>query len=295
MTELDFLKIYEDKDSDLKYKKRRLASSLTSLEKLRDIFDKQAVVLYKEKSDVEGLEKLSVKNLFAKITNRMDEAIEKEEQEYIEAKVKYEELQNSISQTEKEIRSLQSDIGFLERELRSLKDDGRKQFANIDERFTAVESEIIQLQSEVKELDEAIESGERVCATVQSAISKLEKARGWATYDMFTSGGLISHMAKYGNIDEAQEIIKEIGYRVDKFRTELKDVNISFQGDFSNYNGTTRFVDFFFDNIFTDLSVRNRLEDDINRLNDLRSGIMSIKNDLINSKKSTLNKISSLV
>lgn len=292
MTDQEFLKVYEEKEADLSYKKRKLNNMTESLRSLRVLFDKQTSVLYKEREDVEELSKLSVKNLFNRIANKMDEIAEKEEQEYLAAKVRYEELENSINLTESNIANTKAEIASLEKELTDLKQAGRMQFAEIDKKFTEMENEIKQLRLEIKELNEAIAAGNRVCDAIARAIKKLEAAHGWATYDMFSRGGLISHMAKYGNIDDAQEIVKQIGHLIDVFQSELKDVNVVFQGGVNQYDGTTRFVDYFFDNIFTDMSVRGQIKDDISTLSGLRSEIETVITKLITMRDEKQNKIS---
>ena len=54
-------------------------------------------VLKKEKKDVDNLNKLSVSNIIATVLNNKENKLEKEEQEYLMVKLKYDELLASIN------------------------------------------------------------------------------------------------------------------------------------------------------------------------------------------------------
>ena len=69
---------------------------------------------------------------------------------------------------------------------------------------------------------------------------------------------MISDMAKYSHMDEAQRRIQSLQRTLSRFRAELADVSI--QADLQlQVDGFLRFADYFFDNIFTDWAVLDRI------------------------------------
>ncbi len=158
----------------------------------------------------------------------------------------------------------------------------------MDQLFTKAELEKQKLKTEAKEIAEAIDAGNSVKSAVSHALEKLSKAEDWATFDMFSRGGIINHMMKYENIDEAQDTIKRIGYLVDKFKAELGDVGIYDDSVITSAN-SSRFVDFFFDNIFTDMHIKDQIKTDMNSLYNLQSKITNTIDSLI-ARKSAIEK-----
>ena len=73
-------------------------------------------------------------------------------------------------------------------------------------------------------------------------------------------GGLLTDMAKYGHLDSAQQQVEQLQVYLRRFKTELADVEIRADLDV-RVEGGLQFADFFFDNIFTDWAVRDRIHD----------------------------------
>ncbi len=110
MTEQEFLNKLSDLRSEIVSKKRRLEDYKLALNFNNATLNNQQSVMTKEQADVYKLDKVSVGNLFKKMTGKMESAQEKEEHELLEARMKYDELKNSISLIEKDIFSLQKSI-----------------------------------------------------------------------------------------------------------------------------------------------------------------------------------------
>ena len=73
-------------------------------------------------------------------------------------------------------------------------------------------------------------------------------------------GGLISDMAKYGHLEDAQRMIEQLQVQLRRFKTELADVKI--QANMSvQVEGFLQFADFFFDGLFADWAVRDSIHD----------------------------------
>jgi len=109
---------------------------------------------------------------------------------------------------------------------------------------------------------------------------ELVNADGWATWDLF-SDGFISNVMKYDHIDKAEKYILDLQCHLSIFKTELSDVRISSELhiDISDF---LRFADYFFDNIFTDYSVFNKISNSTKHIEKTIDELLLLKNDLLN-------------
>ena len=108
------------------------------------------------------------------------------------------------------------------------------------------------------------------------------------------NGGLIADFAKYNKVDEAQKITNEIRAASNSMNKELSDVKIQFQSDIDTIDGGVRGFDMFFDNIFTDWSVRDRIEDNIGTLENYKSKLEHILQNLRSKENELKYEIKSL-
>lgn len=77
--------------------KREIDTLENQLEKDEKKLHDLEKILKKEKKDVDNLNKLSVSNIIATVLNNKENKLEKEEQEYLIVKLKYDELLASIN------------------------------------------------------------------------------------------------------------------------------------------------------------------------------------------------------
>ncbi|WP_443742214.1 hypothetical protein [Tractidigestivibacter sp.] len=74
-----------------------------------------------------------------------------------------------------------------------------------------------------REVEEAIDAGEKALVCLNRASKSLDSASGWGMLDIF-GGGLISGLAKHHRIDEAQDALREAQSSLAVFSRELSDV-----------------------------------------------------------------------
>jgi hypothetical protein len=87
----------------------------------------------------------------------------------------------------------------------------------------------------------------------------LGSAANWSTYDTFL-GGVIGSAIKHSRLDEAANAAARADACLLALRTELADVpGVELTAPRLATDGLTRFVDIWFDNIFTDLAVHERI------------------------------------
>ena len=97
--------------------KRKLESMLrqakASSEEVRARCSTLKETLAKEKADVDKLEGLSLTGLFYSVLGTKDDRLEKERQEFLAAKLKYEDAVESLDDAQQEVQRLQNELSPL--------------------------------------------------------------------------------------------------------------------------------------------------------------------------------------
>lgn len=142
---------------------------------------------------------------------------------------------------------------LLEEKAASIKASGGAESAEM----LRLEEKLSYIENQKRELREAISAGGMAWDTVESVLSSLSSAQGWGTWDML-GGGLIADMAKHSRLDEAQWKIEQLQVQLRRFHTELADVTI-YADVQVNLDGFLRFADYFFDGLFVDWAVMDKI------------------------------------
>lgn len=256
--------------------------------KLKEEEKHQKEAWIKEQRDVEKLEKGSSVSFFLKIFGKLDEKIEKEELEALDAKHKYETTQYEIDNIKVRILNLKDEVKDYdalvkeyealwkktERELLNSSSFKKQEYLNTTEKLAS-------LKVLDKELKEAVNAGESLIEVLEEAKKEFESAKSWGTIDMF-GGGVMSSMIKRGHIENANRVLNEVQYLVKSFKKELNDVNVSLDmkyasGDFSDM------TDIFFDNFFSDMMVQDKIN---NALNNVHSTLGVVERNTRELRKS---------
>jgi hypothetical protein len=96
---------------------------------------------------------------------------------------------------------------------------------------------------------------------LEAARRTLASAGDLATYDTFLGGGMFGDMMKYDRMDQAQRLLHDADQALRHLSVELKDVGMSAVVNGLAVDGLTQTFDVWFDNIFSDWSVRTRIMD----------------------------------
>ena len=110
-----------------------------------------------------------------------------------------------------------------------------------------------------REMEEAMDAGERALSSLRSAQEKLDSASNWGIFDML-GGGLFSTIIKRSKMDEAQNLMESAKMDLKRFQKELNDVNTSLdlRMEISSF---LSFADFFFDGFIADYLVQSKISD----------------------------------
>jgi hypothetical protein len=115
-------------------------------------------------------------------------------------------------------------------------------------------------EAELRELAEAGQAAGQAARALQDVAEKLGSADSWSAYDTFLGGGVFSSSFKHDRLDQAARRAAYADRCLAVLRTELADVGIVRPVGPIGVGGGTRFLDVWFDNIFTDLAVRDHIK-----------------------------------
>lgn len=250
--------------------------------------------LYEAKAaEVEKLEQGSLYTAMLKIIGKYHEKLDKATEDMFANKLKYDGDVSKVKELYDERDRLSEKIGELRREESIYEAEIRRREESLmhgdtnDEiaaEYRKLEEQRKKFVEEFAEIDEAIAAANRAKYTIHSAMKYLKSAHSLATYDVWTKGGIFSHVAKYDHIDNAKEAFNKLNAQLKDLQKELSDVNIVGATEFSGIDSTTRAIDYWFDNIFTDLNVRSTIRENQEKLRRLERNIDNIVPDLVKRK-----------
>lgn len=279
------VRYYEKLQTMLKNTKQSLNSETLKLEDLKSQLDKEAL-------DVKKLEGLTITALFHSILRDKEEQLNKEKQELLLAKLKYDECNSSVTSLEELIAKYEASLkeySNSQDEYDALIEEKKKLIFNINDKaklqLIHITEELADIKCNIKELNEALSAGNAVHSKLQDVISSLESAESWGTWDMF-GGGLFATASKHSKIDEANNHAFVAQNLINKFQTELKDVSIG-TDIMLNIDGFNTFADYFFDGLISDWVVQSQIEESLQNVVDVSNNIQVI----INRLKVSLNDI----
>ena len=278
-----------------------LESKLYELHTQRRQYDNQVISLRvafrKEQEDVEKLEGRSLANYFYQVIGKLDDKLDQERKEAYAAKVKLDAAERELAGIESDIKEIQEQItdvlvaetrykDALELKRRQLKDSGTQ----VADQILTMEERIAALQAQKQEIKEAISAGYSARGTADRILSELEDADGWNTWDILGGGGIITHMAKHSHLDEAQDLVQELQSQLRRFKTELADIQISANMQV-NIDGFLRFADYFFDGLFADWAVGDKISQSLSSVSNTKSEINRMLDKLNDMEKAVDQKI----
>lgn len=257
---------------DLYVQQTNLAGKLKDLEKIK----------VDEQKDVDRLEGGSLASFFYNVIGKREEKLTKEKEEAYKAAVKYEttkeeltSVENEILRREEEVRRLEgceeTYVKAFEEKLKKVRLAG-----NADaEQVMQMEAQMYQIECQKREINEAILAGKQALRTVDSVLDEMDDAEGWAAWDTFGGGGLFSDMMKHDHLDEAQTKINTLQIELRKFKTELSDVEIhaDIQVQIEDF---LKFADYFFDGLFADWAVMDKIEQSTTQVKHTKNEITSV-------------------
>ncbi len=250
---------------------------------------------YEEESlDVEKIQKDSLSTTILKLVGKYEDRVDKETQEMLHAKMEYDTAVHRMEELKKERGELSNRIADLTRDKRIFEDELQRREELIKSQITGEASEEYRkleahqdyLLKQLTETEEALRAAKKALDTASRAKESLDSAESWATYDMWFGDGIFSYLAKYDHIDSSQSYFDALSSQIRNLQKELKDINLSADFFPSQIDSTTRAIDFWFDNIFTDMRVRDQIRGNQEQIRSLYGKINRVIDKLEGLKSS---------
>ncbi|MEW9096969.1 MAG: hypothetical protein AB2417_17985 [Clostridiaceae bacterium] len=233
-------------------------------------------ILQNEEKDTERLESF---------LKDIEEQLEKERQEYLRAKLRYDECCSLVATLEKEIISYNEELNdYVNIELEYEKFMKKKerlilQGDDLDAKELIKLTEKVQdLKPNIKETKEAINAGEKVSEALERVLSSLKSAKDWGQWDIL-GGGFIATAAKHSKIDDAKSHVHEVQRLLGIFKRELSDIKLSSDMDI-NIGSFEKFADYFFDGLMFDWVVQSNINDSLNNAYDTSNNLKRLLSTL---------------
>ncbi len=221
----------------------------------------------REARDVVRLETVTLTRVIAALRGTRHDAIAREQAEADAAAYR-------LARARADVDALRRELDVVGARLAALQDAPGRYAAVLDEKERALAEtgdprarrllEIAEArgvaEAETKEIREAQRAAEAASAALLQLKRLLDSAAGWSTYDTFFGGGVISSAIKHDRLDEAATAAALADQRIAALNAELADVAGGGTAATLAIDGMTRFLDVWFDNIFTDLAVRDRIK-----------------------------------
>ena len=284
--------------------KPSLEAKIRELQNQRREYDREVISLRvafrKEQEDVEKLEGRSLANYFFQVVGKLDEKLDQERREAYAAKVKLDAAERELAGIEADISEIQTQLNEIRVAEVQYKEELEKKRAMLKASGSAaadqiidIEQKIAALEAQKREIKEAISAGYSARSTADRILSELESADGWNTWDMFGGGGIITHMAKHSHLDEAQDLISDLQSKLRRFKTELADIQITANMQV-NVDGFLRFADYFFDGLFADWAVGDKISQSMNSVSSTKRQISRTLDKLSSMEKAADSEIARL-
>ena len=271
--------------------KERADAKLADLYIQQNELEKKAADLKKimedEQEDVDRLNRKSLTAFLYRASGKMEEKLSKEEEEALAAVVKYD-------SAEKELQAVEEDIAYYEKQASGLPDcklqyermleakkEEIKESGNIEaEKILEMERQIAAIENRRKEVREAIDAGERAHSIAEETLDGLKSAKNWGMVDLI-GGGIMSDVIKYDKLKSVKDRTSALQMALRTFRTELADVSSQIEGPLQVEVGEfLHFADYFFDGIFTDWMVYDKIKVSQERAEQTYSQIQGILEQL---------------
>lgn len=269
--------------------KKRLNAMLAELKEQKEQLEKRLRELdlqrLAEQEDVAHLEGRSLASFFYTLVGKRKEKLSQEREEAYAAEMKYVAVNRSLAAVKEDIRGKKEQLRKLygceeryEKMLFEKTESLRRSGTPEAEKLLELEDRLARLDSQQKEIGEAAAAGRRAKSAAQDILTHLDSAESWSTWDVL-GGGALTDFAKHSHLDDAQKDVERLQLQLQKFKTELADITI--QSDLQvSIDGFLRFADYFFDGLFADWAVLDRIRDSQNRVSHTKEQIDQVLRQL---------------
>ncbi|MEN6461150.1 MAG: hypothetical protein ABFC94_07265 [Syntrophomonas sp.] len=237
-----------------------------------------------EGKDLERLDGITLQNFWHSLRGTKDIAKHKEQEEYLAAKMKFDGVNAALENLEADIKRIDKELvamGDPQLEYQQAIQDKEKYLLRSggpDARHLfEVAEQLGCLQAEARELEEAIDTGQKAFKSLSEVEKSLSSAQGWGVVDIL-GGGLLTTAIKHSHIGDARRKISQAQQLLRDFKTELADVQKA--NDSIEIGGLGTMADFLLDGLLFDWIVQSQINNAQNRTRQLKQKLQSTIQDL---------------
>lgn len=252
--------------------------------------EKLKIKLVSEYQDVETLEKTTFKSLWFDLLNKKLDALEKEKAEYYQAKLNFEAQKDKVEQLAIEIEDFEKkvlDFDEVKAEYHKLIaeeiNNHKKSASPISDEISNLQKEKVSTKLEMFEVEEALNATSKVLELIPDVANELKSAKMYSTWDIM-GGGVFSTYLKRKKMTSARQGILDVNYALNKLKRELKDINKEHFPEHLGLDLSWEFVDYFFDNIFTDYNIGQKISSAYNSCISVYNSLLPIEESLRKEK-----------
>ncbi|WP_433923126.1 hypothetical protein [Paenibacillus taichungensis] len=235
--------------------------------------------LQKEQNDVDRLNNMTLSAFFYHLIGKKEDRLEKEELELMESKAEYDTACQMLTDIQKQRPQVKQQLDgqrqyqFWQSDYKVLLGKKENDLLDKDAELQQMAEDREHLSGELQELNEADREGQYLLDALERAEKALSSAGNWGVYDMM-GGGMISTHIKRSRMDDAQVAIVDAGRRLRRFQKELEDVKMAVNTEL-HLGGLLSFADYFFDNLFVDWMVQDKIRKAETQVKDGLSAVRS--------------------
>ena len=264
---------------------RKLFNAEENLAKYQEALEKAIAALEKENRDLEKLRHDSFSNTLLKLFGNFDRRYDKEYREIIGAKVEFDKAYAMKIAAARRVKEVEADIEEKKLRLRNIKEDVLRKHPDMNQVVSERQQQILALQHEWRETNEAEQAGLAVLESLSDIISGLDAADVLSTWDLITDSSLILDFLKHDKLDAAEASLLHLEQTVYTFARELRDLDFVFESDLETISSTQRALDIFFDNLFSDWGTKVIIEKNIENLKKLQDSTEDVMESLAEKKR----------
>lgn len=274
-----------------------LASNREELTQTEEALKASRHALEKEAIDVSNLEKVSLTSLYFQLIGMRKKRLTKERREVEKAQLIYSQTQSHLGYLREDRRKLTKALDefiLTDITLNGIIEEKKKLLVSINHpeirKIQAITENIERFRLNSAEIYQAQQAGLQFNQSLNLVIKSLQVAKSWGQRDLW-GGGSLSSFQKREAIKKAIRASEVLKVKTAVFNRELKDI-YQLGANFQIYvTEDSRFVDIYFDNFFTDLTIQREIDRSLISLKNTFKHFKGIMFDLENMRKSTENQI----
>lgn len=142
----------------------------------------------------------------------------------------------------------------------------------------------------IKEIDEAIDAGQKAYQAIMNALEEMKKAQDYSRWDTFWGGGVIATKMKYDQIQDTSYFVHYAQMALQNFQNELLDIEeLKLHELQIQVHGYIKFFDYFFDDLFSAWKVHEQINYSFEKLQrlieDVSATIQKLKDKRYHTSK----------